>query len=837
MLPRVVGCICVWTCLAAAGSSLWSVHAGEASIASVWQKVSAEGQAYQAIILRGSALRDAVAPQVHAILVDTSASQVGEHRLHAIEVVKALLSALPADHAVRLFAIDVTLEPLTQDFASPQSETTRAGLTALQQRIPLGATDLGSGLRAALKTLPTSQPASVIYIGDGQSAAKVMSPEEFRALANLYRTQQVSISSYAVGPQLNLQLLGSLAVQTGGQVLVDARSEHPQTAAQVAQRLAQAATGKVWFPTSLRVAPATLVLLPSAPLPLREDRETIYLASGVLPEEGHIELSSPHTSKTWKLGEALEQVGTAFLPAYVQRAQHDGGLSNGLAGLSFVALANDDFQFHLLQLVQQGRQALQAKDVVRAAQLGEQVRRLDEGLLAARELIAAADQLQMRLVSRQQDVETKNESQVPGVQPAAGDQTETPQVEDAIAERDREVLIKEQKLSLEVSKAIESARANPEPDLAVDELKRTRTTVLSAIDISPEVRNKLLKQLDGELQAVTTKTQQLAQERRRLQERLAQKEAQARLAEQAQLEEERIANLIDRVRALMEAGRHGDDAALGDAQAVADVAVNLRPGDGTTAAARFGSEAAEQLRRAYRLRARRADQMLETLHQVELSHIPFPDEPPIRFPPAEVWQALTQRRKKWASVDLRKSSPLEERIEQALNERTEVSFIDTPLTDALEFLSDYHSIEIWINQAALQEEGVDPSKPVNLELSGITLRSCLRLLLEPELLTYVIEDEVMKITTQVKADESLSVRVYPVADLVIPIISGGFGGGAGGGLGIFGNPLGGGGFGGGGMGMGGFGGGGMGGFGGGGFGGGFPSLPPEQLPAGKKKLP
>ena len=80
----------------------------------------------------------------------------------------------------------------------------------------------------------------------------------------------------------------------------------------------------------------------------------------------------------------------------------------------------------------------------------------------------------------------------------------------------------------------------------------------------------------------------------------------------------------------------------------------------------------------------------------------------------------------------------------------------------------------------------------------------MRLLLERENLTWVIEDEVMKITTITKADEALSTRVYPVADLVIPVQSGGFGGGFGGGLG-------GGGFGGGGLGGGGFGGGGFGG--------------------------
>ena len=48
------------------------------------------------------------------------------------------------------------------------------------------------------------------------------------------------------------------------------------------------------------------------------------------------------------------------------------------------------------------------------------------------------------------------------------------------------------------------------------------------------------------------------------------------------------------------------------------------------------------------------------------------------------------------------------------------------------------------------------------------LRNMLKLLLEQltSPLTYVIEDEVMKITTVEKANEKLTIRMYPVGDLV-----------------------------------------------------------------------
>ncbi|MDZ4684508.1 MAG: hypothetical protein SH850_05415 [Planctomycetaceae bacterium] len=116
-------------------------------------------------------------------------------------------------------------------------------------------------------------------------------------------------------------------------------------------------------------------------------------------------------------------------------------------------------------------------------------------------------------------------------------------------------------------------------------------------------------------------------------------------------------------------------------------------------------------------------------------------------------------------VFLPEPNVVEALIAAKLSERTELAFADTALTDAIDFLKDYHQISIYIDEAALRDEGVDPSTPINLELSGITLRSALRLLLGAQGLTYVIEDEVMKVTTITRAQERVLTRIYPVSDL------------------------------------------------------------------------
>ena len=164
-----------------------------------------------------------------------------------------------------------------------------------------------------------------------------------------------------------------------------------------------------------------------------------------------------------------------------------------------------------------------------------------------------------------------------------------------------------------------------------------------------------------------------------------------------------------------------------------------------------------------------------------------------------------------------------------MDSSTSVNFAETPLEEALRELEQEHNIDIFLDRIALDTAQIDPQTPVTIELKEISLRSALKLILKESDLTYVIRDEVLQVTTVEEAEANPVTKVYPVGDLVVPIISGlggggGIGGIGGGGLGGAlngagggGGGFGGGGLGGGGLGGGGFGGGGLGGGGGGGF--------------------
>ena len=71
---------------------------------------------------------------------------------------------------------------------------------------------------------------------------------------------------------------------------------------------------------------------------------------------------------------------------------------------------------------------------------------------------------------------------------------------------------------------------------------------------------------------------------------------------------------------------------------------------------------------------------VDTMYLVDKRAIPFPDDPPIVYPSAEIWQQLTIRRKdKYSSMDLAKTSPAEKKIKDALKSETKMEFVDTPL--------------------------------------------------------------------------------------------------------------------------------------------------------------
>ncbi|MBX3451116.1 MAG: hypothetical protein KF777_16240 [Planctomycetaceae bacterium] len=103
-----------------------------------------------------------------------------------------------------------------------------------------------------------------------------------------------------------------------------------------------------------------------------------------------------------------------------------------------------------------------------------------------------------------------------------------------------------------------------------------------------------------------------------------------------------------------------------------------------------------------------------------------------------------------------------------LNQIIELTFSDTPLSEAVAEVQRRTGTNIVLDEIGLQEAGIQRNAPVNLELSGISARSALKILAQSLGLAMTVGDEAVVITSPDRANPLL-VMTYPVADLVVPI--------------------------------------------------------------------
>ena len=124
--------------------------------------------------------------------------------------------------------------------------------------------------------------------------------------------------------------------------------------------------------------------------------------------------------------------------------------------------------------------------------------------------------------------------------------------------------------------------------------------------------------------------------------------------------------------------------------------------------------------------------------------------------------------KKPASLFISNQSAAAKRITEELEKPiNKMDFDQNTLTDLAEFVADIHQIQVKLDERALDDEGLTPNDiEISAQLNSISLKSALNILLEPYELTYVIKNEVMFITTQVIANETLENRVYLVSEFL-----------------------------------------------------------------------
>jgi general secretion pathway protein D len=248
------------------------------------------------------------------------------------------------------------------------------------------------------------------------------------------------------------------------------------------------------------------------------------------------------------------------------------------------------------------------------------------------------------------------------------------------------------------------------------------------------------------------------------------KESNAATVEQVERErahkreiEVRLAEMIDNYNKLMDEHRYEE------ANVVAKQACELAPNNALALQLKWNANFVDRMRKQNEINDLKERGFVDALYEVERSSVPFNDNDPFQFGDKPEWDAMTKRRKA-LTADRPRRSEAEMQIEQKLKTPVSLEFQEASLSEVLTYLAKLCDINIYLDPQGLAAEGVDSSQKVNVELSkAVMLKSALNIILEPLHLSYVIKDEVLKITSEQVRDGEIVPATYYVADLVIPI--------------------------------------------------------------------
>jgi type II secretory pathway component GspD/PulD (secretin)/tetratricopeptide (TPR) repeat protein len=227
---------------------------------------------------------------------------------------------------------------------------------------------------------------------------------------------------------------------------------------------------------------------------------------------------------------------------------------------------------------------------------------------------------------------------------------------------------------------------------------------------------------------------------------------------------EEVAKLMKQYRTLMEEGK------AHEAEMLAMKAQELDPDNEVIIAAVQVAKMAYRNKEWKRLKDSQEEWNWKEGNDVWEFGEPLTIKKPLSVDP-EAFRIASQRRSLNGGIGnpSRLRTPQEREIELKLNKPIDIEFKNTPLTDVIDYIRTVTGLNITLDTRAMEEKNIKPTQPVTESLHGIRLRDGLTIILKKCKLTHVTEHNALTITTDERARGRLEQKVFPVADLVIPI--------------------------------------------------------------------
>ncbi|MBR5711156.1 MAG: VWA domain-containing protein [Thermoguttaceae bacterium] len=714
-------------------------------------KDAASGEQYFALSVSPSPAETPVTGRNIVIVADTSASIAANYRQQQLETIKSFVGSLnPETDKVCLVASDVDSSALTADFVAPDSEEFNNAYKALEERVPLGAMNIESAMKAAQSQPFPAGNNSIMFIGSGTSRAKTLTPAQFDGVCKELAAKKLPVNSVQIGPNPDARVLSCLAAKTGGMAIVPSEESNDNV---VAAMDSATSANVIWPDQSSVKWPASFKPAMEFP-PLRTDRDSMIV--GTYTGDGALDLTANTSdgAQSW----VAQPANAAEKYDYIKELV---SMANGSSGLVPLVSKDDMYKAEnamidrVNELTRLANSAISAGDMQDAQNLVNELKSLDSQN-------ADIDNLE-KLIAE------KGNGQAIALDdgPTDFDLIDSAGLLDTL---DSSMGAITQQQVGEVTRTINDARATLriDPEGAIQNLKNMREAVRRNADIKAADRDALVRNLEAAIREAQQYGDQMAQRNAEAARRMAEAQDRKILAEQMMTQMEKMNQMGKRFESTCKEKKYEQAQDL-----MVDMSNEMSDTDSRLPTAIAGIQWTRNLDnyvKQVQLRSLKQRKTCDALYLSDKSGTPFPDEPPITYPDSTVWARLTaSRRAKYSSMDLAQSGEKEKQIMKALKEPTNIELTESPLKDAIQEIHDQHHINVQIDEAAFKDEMISPEEvTLSVDGNGMSLKAALKIALSAQNLSYVIENECLYITTLTKAKEKCITKVYPVADLVMP---------------------------------------------------------------------
>lgn len=447
-------------------------------------------------------------------------------------------------------------------------------------------------------------------------------------------------------------------------------------------------------------------------------------------------------------GDATRNVATSAdeeLPPNPDEDQSAGEPAERLPDSPGEALPIPQERLPAIQLFRMGEQALKDRDLPKALQY-------------FRQAYDGRDSLDQQTARKLQDHLQMLSTPAPGTR---GPATSESLLDSATAKQ--QLLYKQ--LSVEVGQKEAAADKLHEKDpLRAMELLKEAHAMVEAATIEAEPKARMLRRVDRNIAKLE---KYIADNRAQIDLDSANKQVLKEVdrKQQAKVEvDDKLAKLVDEYNRLMDEQRYAE------AEVMVKRARELDPDNPLVKQLLWNNRFVSRTERNKNLIDDKEKAAWEAFNSVEESAKPFNDSDPYQMPDIKKWEDLTKSRAKQLAERRSRRSEREIEIERKLKTPVSLKFRERPLSEVIDHLRKLTAVNMHLDQKGLDEEGVSADSPITIDLTqDISLKSALNLILEPLHLSYVIDNEVLKITSEQLRDGVLVTRTYNVADLVIPI--------------------------------------------------------------------